>query len=208
MSIAEKLTTIAENQQAVFEAGFKNHTEEHMKNCDTVGGYAYAFSGVGWNDTTYNPIRTITTKGNMNNLFYLAQITDTKVAIDVTQSTSNRNALFASASKLKTIRKIITAPNNNYSNWFNLCSRLENVIFEGEIGRSIDFSGSPLTPESMINVITHLANYKQTENEFIYTVSFREDCWEALGNSDYNVNDYIPDVLNWTEGVRYKGWNV
>ena len=109
---------------------------------------------------------------------------------------------------MHTIEKIVVSEQNTFNKGFDSCSELENITFEGTIGKSIDFSDSPLTPESMINVITHLARYENTENEDKYTVSFSESCWQALENSDCNVNDYFPDVVSWADACGYVGWNI
>lgn len=58
MSIADKLTTIAENQQKVYEAGQKSEYDRFWDLYQDGGNrtsYVYAFSGVGWNENTFAP---------------------------------------------------------------------------------------------------------------------------------------------------------
>lgn len=217
MSIAEKLTTIAENQEKVFEAGKKAEYDRFWDEFQDYGNrtqYSYAFCYGGWNDETYNPKYTIRPT-SCNNLFASSSaITDTKVAIDLTHPGGNQKfGLFKGAAKLTTIRKLIVNESTIFTtsagqNSFSGCSKLENITFEGTIGKSIDFSDCPLSVESMVNVITNLAHYRGTENEYKYTVTFNDSCWEALENSDYDVNEFIPDVTSWSDGVGYKGWNI
>ena len=66
MSIAEKLTTIAENEQKVYEAGKKSQYDEFWDTYQTNGqrtNYTYAFSGLGWTDNLYKPKYPITFAG-------------------------------------------------------------------------------------------------------------------------------------------------
>lgn len=59
MSIAEKLVTIAENEQKVYDAGKKAEYDEFWDNFQPEKGaahiYQYAFSGHHWNDITFKP---------------------------------------------------------------------------------------------------------------------------------------------------------
>ena len=58
MSIAEKLAKIAENEQAVFEAGKKSEYDTFWDVYQENGNmtyYAYAFAGVGWTQSVFKP---------------------------------------------------------------------------------------------------------------------------------------------------------
>ena len=58
MSIAEKLTTIAENQERVFEAGKKSQYDEFWDRYQENGtrtNYQFAFGGRGWKKTNLKP---------------------------------------------------------------------------------------------------------------------------------------------------------
>jgi hypothetical protein len=58
MSISEKLVTIAENEQKVFEAGKKTAYDEFWDSYQDYGkrtDYDNMFSGNGWNNFTFNP---------------------------------------------------------------------------------------------------------------------------------------------------------
>lgn len=61
---------------------------------------------------------------------------------------------------LHTIEKVILTRNHTYTNGgglFNNCSKLENVVIEGEIGNSISFAScSLLSNDSVQSVIDHL----------------------------------------------------
>lgn len=58
MSIAEKLQTIAENEQRVYDAGKKAEYDAFWDSYQENGNrtnYEYSFSGLGWNDETFKP---------------------------------------------------------------------------------------------------------------------------------------------------------
>ena len=210
MSIAEKLVTIAENQEKVYEAGKADERETFWENFQQGGSrkaYNNAFSY--WWDACYNPIYPIV-PNNAANMYSSSQIVDTKVPIDFTAitSSSNMNNVFAYSTRLTTINKIIVNENTTYTNWFPYCRQLQNITFVGTIGKSIDFSECPLTPESMVNIILHLAQYTGTEDAYKYTVKFNENCWSALESSEYDVHTHIAYGDTWRDGCVYLGWNT
>ena len=58
MSIAEKLTEIAENVPKVYEAGKQAEYDRFWDSLQNSGNrthYQYGFAGIGWNPTTLNP---------------------------------------------------------------------------------------------------------------------------------------------------------
>ena len=78
MSIAEKLQTIAENEQRVYEAGkqaeYDRFWETHLAN---MGDGFFAFAGKGWNDETFNPPHgTVLRPTYASNMFSGTGITD------------------------------------------------------------------------------------------------------------------------------------
>lgn len=70
----------------------------------------------------------------------------------------NMTALFGSCSNLKTIPCITTNATTSFSSTFNGCSALENITFDGVIGKTgISFSGCPLlTHDSLMSIINAL----------------------------------------------------
>ena len=61
MSIAEKLTTVADNVQKVYEAGRKDEHNKFWDDYISQGktDYAYAFAGGAWNNKTFRPSKNI-----------------------------------------------------------------------------------------------------------------------------------------------------
>lgn len=109
MSIADKLTTIAENEQKVYDAGYNDGVKqaEDAYNLGLYEGkeaewnafwdalqqngekiyYSYLFSGKGWNDNTFKPKYDIVPNGGngaygMNSTFYTTGITDLAAALE------------------------------------------------------------------------------------------------------------------------------
>lgn len=176
MSIAEKLTTIAENQQRVYDAGYAkgqaeggggNYDEGYedgqkaeydrfwdlFQNYGKRSHYAYAFAYNGWTDENYNPkypIDYTNTNGIGNMFVWTRGITDTKVPI-----TANGSCVNAfSNSEIKRIPKLIFRGATNVNNMFLSATKLEELYCEGEIALSISFAQSNLlTNESVQSII-------------------------------------------------------
>lgn len=196
MSIAEKLVTIAENQQKVFEAGKDEEQRVFWENFQQEGNrktYNAAFQY--WRDICYNPIYPFVGVTNASSMFNSCTIVDTKVPVDLTAitSSSNMNAVFAYSTLLKTINKLIVNENTTYNTWFPYCSRLANITFEGTIGKSIDLSASKvLTKASIENIVSCLSKTVTGQTLTLSTEAvnnaFTTDEWNAL----------IADKTNWT----------
>ena len=79
MSIAEKLTAIAQNEQKVYEAGKQAEYDVFWDAYQRSGkriNYDFAFAGDGWNDNTFKPKYDIIPSWNIVNMFYKSQITN------------------------------------------------------------------------------------------------------------------------------------
>lgn len=146
-------------------------------------------------------------------LFSQAQFTVVPELDFTSVNTSNSayyQAVFGWNNTIETVRKVILPSDGSmgFNYWFSSAVKLKNIVFEGVIGRDVDFSACPLSVESMINIITHLAEYRDTENCLKYTVKFSDSCWEALENSEYDVRDYFAQGDSWRGGCDYIGWNT
>lgn len=93
MSIAEKLTTIANNQQLVYDAGFAagqaaggggdSYYDEFWDTVQQNGdrtGYVYGFAGTSWTDDTFKPKHKIEVR-RANYMFFYSEITDLPAAL-------------------------------------------------------------------------------------------------------------------------------
>ena len=118
MSIAEKLTTVAENTPKVFEAGQRAERERFWDNClKYVSAWTYRFAGYGWNDETFQPTKDIVVTGSANGMFRETAIVDlakcladNNVVLDLSGAT-NTNYLFGYSSDIKHISMKISEPN-------------------------------------------------------------------------------------------------
>lgn len=106
---------------------------------DVMDAY-YAFSGPAWNDNTYNPKGTIIKATKFTNMFRNANITNTKVTLDLTEGVGTY--LFHTAEKLTTIPKIIVNENIQFTGWLVYCRKLVTILFEGIIASSLDIHWS------------------------------------------------------------------
>ena len=199
MSIAEKLTTIAENQQKVYEAGQKSEYDRFWDEFQENGNrnhYFYAFSYHNFDDTTYNPkypIKTGISNTGGQNLFYSSYgITDTKVDISFERTA---NGAFNSAKKMKTIRKIIATEDVSFTNTFSAAESLENVTIEGTIGvNGFNVQWSPLlTHDSLMSIINALKDYSEDTSGTTWLITLGSDNIAKLSNDELNM-------------IEAKGW--
>ena len=139
MSIAEKLTAIAENEQKVFDAGKKAEWDAFWDAAQKNGSnhnFAYAFAGTMWKDETFKPKYNIVATGAAYNMFYFCEIVDLTdalnrcgVILDVSQATTV-SSMFAYCSKLKRVPELdvrgVTAA-TGFDGMFNQCTTLQTV---------------------------------------------------------------------------------
>lgn len=191
MSIAEKLTTIAENVQRVFEAGKEEGFdkgyidglaagEENGKlaeydrfwdayqNSGAKKSYIQAFSARGcWTMDIYNPKYPILATSCESLFTNGTWLTDTLVPISMT---GTLNYAFSWCTELETIMNLTVAKGTTYTNTFNGCSKLENITFGGSIGKNINFADCvKLTNESLVNILEHLYDYAADGDTSTYT---------------------------------------
>lgn len=172
MTVAEKLTKIAENVPKVYEAGKKaewNAFWDEFQNYGTRTKYEYGFAGNGWNNNSLKPkYKTIkpttalymftTSAANID----LTEVMDldmsncteadrifasslfTRIGVVNLSRTTNVNYIFNNCKELITIDKLIVKDDGTqvFNNPFYNCSKLENIQFEGVVGNSINFTQS------------------------------------------------------------------
>ncbi len=144
MSIAEKLTQIAENEQKVYDAGkqaeYDRFWDEYLKPVKPKGassGFgAFLFSGRGWNDTTFNPPCPIDFITNGYNMFYYAtNISKEKLAlVDYSKITENYTGFFA-YSLIKEVPELDTRGASTISTLFMaspFLTSVDNIILKDD----------------------------------------------------------------------------
>ena len=132
--------------------------------------------------------------------------------LDIRKATTV-TSLFACDFNLHTVDKIILSENNNltFTEFAYLCHRLKEIRFEGKIPKTINFSWSPLSIESMKSIISCLKNHSGTTNEATQTISFTESCWTNLEESTSPYEDGLTDnkELSWQDYIQTSlGWLV
>lgn len=202
MSIAEKLITVAENVPKVYKAGQKkeyNRFWDLYQNSGEIAGYAYAFAGFRWNDSTYTPKYPIVVS-NATCMFQDCYITDTKVAIDI--SNGSGNSIFYYASKMVNIRKLVVNENMTFNGAFTGCIALEEIRFEGKIGKSLDLHWSTkLSAESYYSIITALSSSVTGQKLTVSPTA------EATYNANPPQGDGVPQTWKALIGTK-SNWTI
>ena len=163
MSIAEKLTTVADNQQRVYDAGKKAECDAFWDVFQQNGepsNYYYAFAYGKFTDENYNPKHPIICKSGSTaagSMFYNSTITNTKVPITIPGASTQT---FGNCSALKTIPLLTLTENTTYNNTFAYCSALEDITIDGVIGQNgLDFSACKnLSHDSLQSILRSLEN--------------------------------------------------
>lgn len=114
--------------------------------------------------------------------------------------------VFSQASQLETVDelKLRAYGGQTFNSTFLNCTSLKNITINGRISKSINLSWSPLTVESMLSVIGHLAKFSEASaSAWDYTVTFSDECWELLESSrpapsgEASWRDYVMYTLRW-----------
>lgn len=210
MSIAEKLTTIAENEQKVYDAGFntgkavgysdglgagltQGMQDEYDRFWDNFQNYGnktdYENAFRKWPDACYNPKYPIVTSSGStraNSMFNQSTITDTRV--DITINSVGTTHVFYNAQSLHTIRKLKVNKNVTFANWFTYDSALENIVIDGEIGQNISFADcKKLTHDSLMSIIEHLYNYKADGDTSTHTCTIGSTNLNKLSEAEIAI---------------------
>lgn len=189
--------------QGVIEGKQAKHNE-FWNSYQSSKRFAYRYANSGWNDVTFQPVKSDIVTGAAQSMFRWSYIPNIKSAyrdrgleldfskctnmqlcfssaltteigiIDMSSNieTYGANECFAYNPRLVIIEKIISNRNTYWGASFASCNNLQEVIFEGEIGRNgLSFSDSPkLTHESLMSVINCLVDYSGTTATYTVTL--------------------------------------
>lgn len=236
MSIAEKLTTIAENEQKVYEAGKKADRSEFY-DAYISGGMRNAFSGTSWNKKTFYPTRDFLAgtycfqyhnwwAGDLYDLAARMEECGVKfTAVDPTQTfmyahitrvpkldsssfiTTLADRTFHDARFLVTIDEWILGERTaGFANSFYNCTALKNITVSGVIPSTINFSPCPLTVESLKSIISCLKDYS-TQTPFTQTLTLKDSCKTAL-QADTETVEFNGQSYTYFNLISAKGWNL
>lgn len=190
--------------------GWNNYTFKPKYDIKPQGSCIYTFRSA-----TITDLRKLLNKsGVILDLYKAYDLTDLFSHSSVTvlptidsrgvNSPANGNRIFYNCTMLKTIEKFIFTADNRttYTDAFYNCTSLENVVFEGMVCKSMNFSYSPLSIESMKSVISCLKDYSGTVSEGTYTLTLKDECKSALEAEGATS----PHGNLWTEYVSELGW--
>lgn len=210
MNISEKLTTIAENQKKVFDAGKKTQYDKFWDVFQDFGEtlvgidasrYNYAFSYNKFDDNTFSPKYPILISSNGSHMTGAFRgntlITNTKVPIRI--STNNpqievyMNGSFMDCTNLETIVELYFGEKAyTTDSCFQNCTSLKNLNITGTIIKNFNVKWCPLTKESIESVINALS-----EDVSDQTVSFSKTAKERAFTDD-EWSSLIATKPNWS----------
>lgn len=138
MTTAERLTTIAENQQKVYDAGKQSEYDRFWDAYQQNGqrkDYAGAFSGDGWNNDWFKPKYNMIVQGRATGMFQYSlfegdlakHLEDLGVRLDTTKATA-MHSFMTSAPKITRCPEInTTSAGAAMSSLFSYCSALVTI---------------------------------------------------------------------------------
>lgn len=157
--IAEKIPKVCDKKyDEGFVAGKNNEYDSFWRAYQAEGtrtNYTNGFRSFCWTDSCYNPKYPIVTD-QIGNMYNASVLTDTKVPI-THKGVTNVSSVFSGASRMHTIRTLTVAEATTFASWFTNCTNLQNITFEGTIGKDINFKDSPLTKASIESVMSHVS---------------------------------------------------
>lgn len=184
------IDTYAEKIDEIPMGGSDNYYDtfwDILQNYGEASDYRFTFSYRRWTDEIYNPKYPIKQNGYAytrsmfeNN----ANITDTKVPIEILNSTPTNTSVFTGMTTLVRIPKLIVGGNASFNMWFNNCQALTDITIEGSIDVTISFAWSPLNKPSIINVFDVLLSTATGQ-----TVTFKKTAVDAAFETSEGAND-------------------
>lgn len=197
----------------------------------TRTNYQYAFHGKGWTDNNFKPKYPIVPTGSGGSYMFkesglkkpdLSKVDFSKGGgiiqtfmnssveelgvLDFSSVAAGYNGInqtFLYCSSLRKIEKIILPNARIKIDGFGECKRLEEIRFNGTIYQHPNFQQSPLSVDSMKNIISCLNNYTGTSEEFSNKLIFSDECWAAL-----EADSTAPTGTTWAEYVSSLGWDT
>lgn len=230
MTIAEKLTAIAQKLANVFEAGKKAQHDEFWESLPANPDGTYLFAGEMWNDVTFKPKKNIVLRNAVNGLFYnngcnniKKALADCGVILDMSQVTganncfgysnttelpaldlsgiSNVQNVFALAQKLVTIDSVRFKDGATFNNAFGSCTNLENITILGTISGG-GFNVSPCKKLSAKSLYSIVTALSASASGLTITLP-------TTAEANYNANPPSGAPQTWAELVATRqNWSV
>lgn len=169
MSIAEKLTAIAENEQRVYETGYNKGRQD--------GGFDWSafwdrtsFQNAfwRWKEACYSPPADYVITGSIRQAFVASTITDTLIPIN---GAGDCAYAFQSCNQLVTIPSLDLTDATDVSKMFYGCSLLANIGFKGVIKiNGIDVSFCTKLDKATLLSLLNCLEEKTDGGEWIVTL--------------------------------------
>lgn len=225
MSIAEKLLTIAENEQRVFEAGeVKGEAEGTLETAKLCMGKLY-------------PVRYRVPDGverlalyafsGASNLFYLNLPPSlnfvansvfngcsalTEVVFEGGKLTAFGSGEFQNCTSLKRVyfNCTFTQTSRIPSGTFTSCTKLEEVTFaEPELTGNMYFNPSAVfKKQCAYEIMRKMKDQTGTDKEFAYTVKFHNTVWNNIEDTSAEDYEAPPQHDTWNTYINAKGYNT
>ena len=209
MNIAEKLTTVAKNEQKVYDAGYKKHYDffwDGMLNYGNPANYINRFRR--WTNTeiyqpNHNIVHSTSAATSAQDTFREAFFTDLKVD-NVFSDVSILNYFCYGCSSLVNARTMHVTEKTSYSTPFGGCSKLEEIRFNGIIGKNgLSFKDSTkLSKTSIESVIEHLSSTTSgltvTFSRTAVNKAFETSSGAADGSTSTEWTTLVATKSNWT----------
>lgn len=148
-------------------------------------------------------LTTPTTNIGTSNSYMFQDCHNLEVVEDLGFQAGECKRMYANCYKLHTIERMPVTTPCTYEGTFVLCNSLKNITFDGKICQNIGISYSPLSMESVRNIVTHLTDYSGTDKEFKNTIKFKSGIWD-----EFNATECTEGYPTWYDYVQAKGWNV
>lgn len=154
----------------------------------------------------YSGSRTSTSSG-LTMLFH--NCTSLEEIEDIGLNEGSHYYTFGMCEKLRKIEKLCPRYDTIFTNAFTNCYALEEITFDGEIGRDINFlSCKKLNADSVKSIVTHLKDYtSESANQYKYTLTLNDETFNALEQADTTA-EYNGEACTWAELVDNKKWNL
>ena len=209
MDIADKLVTIAENEQKVYNAGYQAHLKwfwDGMLNYGNPANYVGRFRR--WTNTeiyqpNHNIVHSLSAAESANSTFYEAFFTDLKVD-NVFSDVSNLFYFCYYCTSLVNARTLHVTEKTSYSTPFGGCSKLEEIRFNGTIGKNgLSFKDSTkLSKDSHISTIEHLSattsGLTVTFSRIAVNKAFETSSGANDGSTSTEWTTLVASKSNWT----------
>ena len=190
-------------RQAEYDA-FWNVAQNNGDSAGVNYYYKFAYSGM-WTDANFNPKYPLVCSNASTSAQQMfranTRITDTKVPIQVL-GTSAASAFYG-CTALVTIQKLIVHSGVDFTSTFFNCIALENIEFEGTIGKGVDFSSATKFTRSSIESVMSALSTTTTDKSVTFVKSAVNKAFETSegandGSTSTEWTTLVNTKTNWT----------